>query len=389
MGRIKRKRIKRVLVKGNTIAKTLFICTFSRDRSLNQTIEKIHKRKKYRCFYGKKEHIPKSHVLREGIKEILSKDIEEINRSVIRKAKENKLFRNGTIDNLVVVGIDGTETFRSAKRDWLGSYKLRVKTAEYVNNRKVEMEQEWHKQVNVFAQIIGKRPNIILGYENVTCNGEQNKQEYEPNVGIKLLNKIKYMYGTGIDVIVGDAIYLEEKFLKSVLKHGYNAVVRLKDNRKGIIEEAEGLFKFVKPIKFKNGKNNVKCWRESIEYKGIELQVLKFIENEEKTIYVVCTSKDMKEKTVNKIIHARWNIENNGFNELKQYWHLGHCFIAHSNGINVMLQFIVLSYNLWELYIYSHIHNFEERKISKIGFIDEIIEVINSLKYCDIWISSA
>ena len=74
-----------------------------------------------------------------------------------------------------MVGIEGTEIFRSTKRDWSGSYKLRVKTAEYVNNEKVEIEQEWHKQVSVFAQIIGKRPNIILGYENVTCNGEQNK----------------------------------------------------------------------------------------------------------------------------------------------------------------------------------------------------------------------
>ena len=36
-------------------------------------------------------------------------------------------------------------------------------------------------------------------------------------------------------------------------------------------------------------------------------------------------------------------MENNGFNGLRQYLHLGHCFIAHSNGINVMLQFIVLS----------------------------------------------
>ena len=171
-----------------------------------------------------------------------------------------------------------------------------------------------------------------------------------------------------------------------MLKHGYNAVVRLKNNRKGIIEEAKCLFKFVKLTEFKNCKDDVKCWRESIEYKEIELQVLKFIENDEKTIYVVCTSKDMKEKTINKIIHTRWNIENNGFNELKQYWHLRHCFIAYSN---VMLQFIVLSYNLLELYIYSHIHNFEERKISKIGFIDEIIELINFLNYCDIWISSA
>lgn len=46
-----------------------------------------------------------------------------------------------------------------------------------------------------------------------------------------------------------------------MLKHGYNAVVRLKDNRKEIIEEAEGLFKFVKLTKFKNCKDDVKCWK--------------------------------------------------------------------------------------------------------------------------------
>ena len=89
-----------------------------------------------------------------------------------------------------MIEINGTETFRSTKRDWSESYKLKVKTTEYINNEKVEIEQEWHKRVNVFKQIIGKRPNIILGYENATCNGERNKQEYEPSVWIKLLKKL-------------------------------------------------------------------------------------------------------------------------------------------------------------------------------------------------------
>lgn len=41
-----------------------------------------------------------------------------------------------------------------------------------------------------------------MGYEKITCNGNEGKQEYEPNVGIKLIEKLKEQYGTGIDVIL-------------------------------------------------------------------------------------------------------------------------------------------------------------------------------------------
>lgn len=34
-------------------------------------------------------------------------------------------------------------------------------------------------------------------------------------------------------------------------------------------------------------------------------------------MYVVCIDTKLNERTINKIIHARWEIENEGFNELK------------------------------------------------------------------------
>ena len=80
----------------------------------------------------------------------------------------------------------------------------------------------------------------------------------------------------------------------------------------------------------------------------------------------------MTEETINKVIHARWDIENNGFHELKHQWNMNHCYIAEENAINVIIQTIILSYNLWELYIYGHLHNFENMGITKIGFIEEI-----------------
>ena len=57
-----------------SLAKTLFMCMFTREKSFNQIMEKIHKRKKYR----KNEHIPKMHVFRDGVEELDPKELENI-----------------------------------------------------------------------------------------------------------------------------------------------------------------------------------------------------------------------------------------------------------------------------------------------------------------------
>ena len=57
-------------------------------------------------MFRKNEHIPKMHVFREGIKELDLEEIKKINKGIISKARENKIYRKGTIDNLVVAGID-------------------------------------------------------------------------------------------------------------------------------------------------------------------------------------------------------------------------------------------------------------------------------------------
>lgn len=63
-------------------------------------------------------------------------------------------------------------------------------------------------------------------------------------------------------------------------------------------------------------------------------------------IYVASTSMSFKNETINKIIHARYNIENDGFNELKNYCNMKNCFMAEEKSINVMLQMMVICYNL-------------------------------------------
>lgn len=378
INRVSREKNKKIKIKGSTTAKLLFVGMFCREKSINQIMEKTHKRKKYKNFFSKKETIPKMHGFREGIKDLKLEDIANINKNIIRKAKENKVYRSGTIDNLVVVGIDGTETFGSYKKNWNNSYKTVIKNQKYIKGKKEVVEEEYHKQINVFARIVGKRPGVILGYEKITCNGNEGKQEYEPNVAIKLIEKLKKIYGNGIDVIVGDAIYLGEKVLNALKKQNYEGVIRLKDNNKELLENAKGVFKLQKAKEFKNKAKDVQYWSDIFEYKEMQIKVVKYIEIDKKQkqeeIYVVCTDVNLDEKTINKIIHARWNIENEGFNELKNQWNMKHCYIAEEKAIEVILQMIIMSYNLWELYLYGHLHDFESSQLTKIGFIEKVKE---------------
>lgn len=82
------------------------------------------------------------HGFRDGIIDLNVDDLERINKNIIAKARENKVYRKGTIDGLVVVGIDGTESFGSYKKNWNNSYKNTIKNPKIINGKKEIIEEE-------------------------------------------------------------------------------------------------------------------------------------------------------------------------------------------------------------------------------------------------------
>ncbi len=54
MNSLSRKNFKRVKIKGSTVGKTLLTGMLMRDKSINQIMEKIHKRNKYKKIYAKR-----------------------------------------------------------------------------------------------------------------------------------------------------------------------------------------------------------------------------------------------------------------------------------------------------------------------------------------------
>lgn len=125
--KVSRQKNRKIRIKGPTIAKLLFAGMLYREKSINQIIEKTHKRKLYKKIFKRNETVPKAHGFIECIKDLKVSDIAEINKNIISKAKGNKTYRNGTIDNLLVVGIDGTEAFGSYKRKWDNCYNKKIK----------------------------------------------------------------------------------------------------------------------------------------------------------------------------------------------------------------------------------------------------------------------
>ena len=55
------------------------------------------------------------HGLRDCIMDTDYRQIEDINKAVILKAKENKVFRNNKVDGLTVVVWDGVESYETTK----------------------------------------------------------------------------------------------------------------------------------------------------------------------------------------------------------------------------------------------------------------------------------
>ena len=66
-----------------------------------------------------------------------------------------------------------------------------------------------------------------------------------------------------------------------------------------------------------------------------------------------------------------------------------HCFMADEKAINIILQMMLMCYNLWELYLYGHLHHFEDIKITKLGYIEMIVEIMSLAKAEELMFSSA
>ena len=119
---------------------------------------------------------------------------------------------------------------------------------------------------------IGKAPHVILGQEMLKPRDGAEKDEGELTGGKRLIERLRQRHGHFADVIVADALYLNAPFINTIKENGLEAVIRLKDEKRLIFQDAEGFFKRGEGKKrsFQREKKAVGVW----DLPGFELKTV-------------------------------------------------------------------------------------------------------------------
>ena len=275
------------------------------------------------------------------------------NSYIIQKARYNKVFSGGTVDGLLVAAIDGTELY---------STKSESRSCRHCSVRTVNEVKEYYERV-VAVSYVGSGPPLILGIRR------QRKGEGELPAAIGLLKELNWRNTRFCDAIVGDALYAASPFINEATSQNKWVAFRVKRENYHVVRDAEGLFAGRKPdfeergiTDFKGSIYDIRIWDEenftSWDKVKEPLRCLKVEEtryyskngeqvSETIPTYIVttCPKALVKPKTVWKIMHKRWGIENSVFHEAKTCCSLDHSFVHHEIATEVawLLQIIALN----------------------------------------------
>ncbi len=313
------------------------------------------------CIKGR---IPKVDAVRDALARLDPKEIQDINGSVIRKIKRNRILADGTIGQYKVVAIDGVELFSSRKKCCPDCLSRQLKSGE---------TEYFHR--SVVCGSVGSDPHIVLGQEMLRpCDGS-DKDEGELTGGKRLIRRLKKEFGHFADIIVADALYLNAPFINTVLECDMEAVIRLKDKRRLIFREAEKQFRknVGQKESFKHKDVTIEVWDlPGLEMKDVKkkIRVLRFQEHryvrdkdEVREMWLATTKENVSPQILWEIMHKRWDIEENVFHQLKTYYHAKHCY-CHA-AVEIIFLLIILAFNMRELYLYRRLHSFKTSHITR------------------------
>ncbi len=228
----------RAKTKASTVAKSIFSSIMCGYGSINELINvNKHKSTRLNTLYRKCEYVPKMHGLRDCIMDTNYKQIEEMNHSVVKKLKENKVFRNNKVDGLTVMAWDGVDLNETKKN--------------IVGLPEKEYEEEIRKYIKyLFAMNVGPNANILANAKilvetgkTITKRGkERAKAIGETKLFEEMWEETENLTGRQIDVHVFDALYLNQSVMNLVNEAGKKFVIRLKNEKLNIYKDAEGLF---------------------------------------------------------------------------------------------------------------------------------------------------
>ena len=275
--------------------------------------------------------------------------------ALYHKLRRNKAL--GLVAGFQVAAMDGHELNASYKRCCEQCLTRKVKTAHGVK------VQYYHRVVTL--QLLGPKFQLLLDLEL------ERPHEGEVAAAMRLLRRAMQRLPRAFWVVSLDALYAKAPVIKLLLKHKKDAIVVLKDERRSLLQDARGLFQAVAPKEFKRGNTTYQQWDidgfETWGQVGRPMRVVRSLERRivrervggkwQKSIkehdWIWATTLSPHQASTESIValgHARWRIENQGFNELTTYWHMNHMYRHDPNAIMGLVLTLALAFNLFHAF---------------------------------------
>jgi hypothetical protein len=274
-------------------------------------------------------------------------------RDVVHQLKRNKALTDH--EGWYIAAVDGHEFFSSRKRccPQCQSRTVRVQG---------EPVTEYYHQ-GVVCHLIGQELALVLDVELLRPG------EGEETAAKRLLERVFTHYPRFFDVVSGDALYLDAPFINFCLDRHKHVIVTAKGENRLLLQDAAGLFAQRQPGCWidNQDRRTVQYWDEedfsSCEGVKRPLRVLRtvetvtvreriagrWVEKEETAIWswaTTLTKAQLSSRGLWRGGHARWDIENDGFNTLATHWGLDHCFKHTATAI---VNFLLTSFIVYAL----------------------------------------
>lgn len=251
--------------------------------------------------------------------------------------------------------VDGHESHATFRRCCPGCLERTIHTGQG------DRIQYYHRYVAL--RLVGGDVELMLDVE------EQRRGEDEVAAAMRLVERVVRAYPRAFDVVVGDGLYAQGRFVNVVRSRGKHVLAVLQDEQRDLLRDARGLFEAMPPTEQRSGGIHRTLWDaegfttwpqvespvrvvRSVERRTVRRQLDGREEGQIAEWFWVTTLPRSVASTaaVVQMGHRRWHIENQGFNDLVNHWHADHVYTHHPGAMLVLWLLAMACVNLFQAF---------------------------------------
>jgi hypothetical protein len=332
----------------SVIARSLWVMIVTRLGSLN-AVEQTHSSPFWRRFLD--TGLPSADTLGRVAAQMAPEPLRKALRDLYTDLKRNKALpppKHG----LMALVLDGHESHSTEHRHCPACLERTISTAHG------EHIQYYHRHVT--AMLLGRDFPILLDAE------PQRPGEDEIATALRLLERLLKIYPRAFDVVLGDALYTDPRLYNFLLDHGKDVLTVLKNESRHLFADASALFKTLSPQRSIDGSTIREVWDlqgfttwpqvsrpvrvvRSQETTATRRQLDGQLHDQKADWVWVTTLSANRASTATAVAlgHARWSIENQGFNEMTNRWAADHVYKHQPTAILIFCLMTMLAFNLF------------------------------------------